>query len=214
MKRLLAILFVSVIFFPGLCQAQEQADNQPVKEDAAAKPVQRPVRIPTIFDEKKQTACPIEEPCEKAVEEPTEVKKKNKKNFPDILQFFKIDWGTSKSVKKVNIEKYLNLTNEQIEAAKKNRLDGDEKMKPYLEEIKIREKKIENIEFYNVPGEARDEQVKRYYLEIKEIDKEADKIREENQANFEKLLTPEQLKLFREITKPEEDGTAPAEEQL
>jgi len=229
MKKLLAILIVSIMFLPGISFAQEQTEAQKTQE----LPVQPPVIIPTIFDDKKQTACPIEEPCENTIQEPeqeqqnnktktkakkikkkkTESETKAKKSFPNIWQFFKIDWNVSTPNKKVNIEQYLNLTEEQIEAAKQNRLDGEEKMKPYLEEIKIREKKIENIEFYNTPGEARDEQVKRYYLEIRDINKEADKIREENQANFEKLLTPEQLELFREITKPAGQA-APQQEQL
>ncbi len=221
MKKLFTILIVSMFMLSGAGFAQEEFLEEPQI------PV-RPLVIPTIFSN-KENACSIEEPCDNVQEEAQEevqevkkaakakkekvkkekvkkekvkkekVKKEKSEKKLDPLSIFKLDWDTSAPRTKVDVEKFLNLTDNQINAAKQNRLSGEEQIKPYMDEIKIREKKIKNIEFQNAPSDARDKQVERYYREIKEINKEADKIRKENQENFEKLLTPEQLELFKQI---------------
>lgn len=225
MKKMLAILFITMLISPVAVIAEEM---QELPNGG------RPPIIPTIFSN-KESACSIEEPCDNVQEEvkqekikvdkkikkakkvkvkeekqkikkqkveKTRVKEEKVKKEWKVPEFFKFELETSGKTEKIDVVRFLNLSEAQVQAAKQNRKEGEEQLKPFKDEIKIREKKIKDIEFYNVPSDARDKQVERYYREINNINKEADAVRKVNQENFEKLLTPDQLEKFRQLINP------------
>ncbi len=157
------------------------------------------------------SACEIDKPCENDVIESdktneldysdaVEPKKSSfKEKTKTILQEMKIE--RTKPVEKINVESFLMLNDEQVEAAKANRLDGEEKIRPINEEIKKIQKKIEIIKWKNEDDDARKIQLEPYYNEIKRLNLECDKIRAKNVEDFETILTPEQKLKFEDIKK-------------
>lgn len=96
-------------------------------------------------------------------------------------------------------EQRLGLTEEQIQKAKKQRLEGREKIKPVIEKIKSKEQEIETIKKSNLSEQEQSEKINTLNSDLKALHKQAHDIRIENMKNFENLLTDEQKKTLKEM---------------
>ncbi len=169
--------------------------------------------LPTVEGD-KDNACRIEEPCENEAK-PLKMNydKTNEEAFvpvnnlsgDEMIKDDEQNDNTKKltlkkqKVEKFDIEIYLMLSDEQIQQAKDNRIDGEARIKPIMDEIKIIETKVDLIKRKNAPGEARAKQLERYEIEIRQLKSQANEVRKENVESFEHMLTPEQKQLFDDI---------------
>lgn len=96
-------------------------------------------------------------------------------------------------------DRRLNLTDEQKAFAKAQREKSIEKIKPILNEIKVKKAKIETLSAQNAPVE----EITALDNEVKELRKQAHEIRKANMKAFEATLTESQKK---ELQKMKNEG--------
>ena len=96
-------------------------------------------------------------------------------------------------------EQRLGLTEEQIQKSKNLRLEGREKIKPVIDQIKSREQEVEMVKKSNLSEEERDAKLNSLNSDLKTLRKQAHDIRVENMKNFEEILTTEQKRTLKEM---------------
>ena len=96
-------------------------------------------------------------------------------------------------------ERRLNLTEEQKAFAKEQRAQSIEKIKPILDEIKVKKGQLEQMKLRGEQTEA----AAKLENEIKELRHQAHEIRKSNMKAFEATLTDEQRK---ELQKMKNEG--------
>lgn len=102
--------------------------------------------------------------------------------------------------KKAEIEKRLNLTEEQKEKIEIHKKQSREKIKPVFDEIQIKKKEFKTVlDDSSLPQEEKELKLKEIKNELRELKNQADSIRKENMENFENILTEKQKKEFSKI---------------
>lgn len=96
-------------------------------------------------------------------------------------------------------EQRLGLTEEQKQKSKDLRLEGREKIKPVIEQIKSRENEKDIIKKSDLDEKTREEKLNAIDTDLKTLHKQAHDIRVENMKNFEDILSPEQKKTLKEM---------------
>lgn len=96
-------------------------------------------------------------------------------------------------------EQRLNLTEEQKQKSKELRLQSREKMKPIMEQMKVREHQMQLVKDSNLTTEEQEKKLNSIKSDMKTLHKQAHDIRVENMKNFEEILTTEQKKTLREM---------------
>ena len=96
-------------------------------------------------------------------------------------------------------ERRLNLTEEQKAFAKEQRAQSIEKIKPILDEIKIKKEQLNQMKLQGVQTEN----TVKLENELKELRQQAHEVRKSNMKAFEATLTEEQRK---EIQKMKNEG--------
>ncbi|MCD8378457.1 MAG: Spy/CpxP family protein refolding chaperone [Candidatus Gastranaerophilales bacterium] len=103
--------------------------------------------------------------------------------------------GCKPPAPKVDMEKKLKLTPDQIAKAKALRMDSREQMRPIMDAIKTKTEQKEIIKHnQSLTAEAQCEQVEILNNQINELKKQAHEIRIKNERDFEALLTAKQKK--------------------
>lgn len=108
--------------------------------------------------------------------------------------------------KKAEIDKRLNLTEEQKAQIEKNKEKDRNKIKPVIEKIRADRKELHEI--YTNETLTRAEKDKKAAKVKKDLSKQknlADKYRKENIKNFESVLTPEQKTEFAKIKQEQKE---------
>ena len=93
----------------------------------------------------------------------------------------------------------LGLTEEQKQQAKTIRMQGREKIKPLMEEIKAKESAKELVRKSSLDEKKREEKLNSLNSDLKTLHKRAHDIRVENMKEFENILTVEQRKTLKEM---------------
>jgi len=96
-------------------------------------------------------------------------------------------------------EQRLNLTEEQKQKSKELRLQSREKMKPIMEQMKVREHQMQLVKDSNLTTEEQEKKLNSIKSDMKTLHKQAHDIRVENMKNFEEILSTEQKKTLREM---------------
>ncbi len=110
-----------------------------------------------------------------------------------------------KEARRNAIDERLNLTEDQKTKAKELRMQGHEKIKPIVTQIKAKKAEIEAIKACNLTQEETDKKIAPLKADLQKLKAEAKKIREQNMKEFEAILTPEQKT---EFAKMKEEGKA------
>ena len=96
-------------------------------------------------------------------------------------------------------EQRLNLTDEQKQKSRELRLEGREKIKPVVEQIKTREQQMKLVKESNLTDEEKNKKMDSLKSDMKSLHKQAHDIRVENMKNFEDILNSEQKKTLKEM---------------
>ena len=96
-------------------------------------------------------------------------------------------------------EQRLGLTEEQKQQAKTIRLQGREKIKPVIENIKAKESAKELVKQSSLDEKKREEKLNSLNSDLKTLHKQAHDIRIQNMKEFENILTEEQKKTLKEM---------------
>lgn len=134
---------------------------------------QTPCGIPTVKVNSDQQA-------------PVELKQKPKR--PDAMEKRKADF-----------EKRLKLTDEQKVQAKAIREKTHEQMRPIMEKIRAKHQEIRMIRMSRMAVEMQDEKIAAIKVELKELNKQARELRQQNMKEFEAILTPKQQKELKKM---------------
>ena len=117
----------------------------------------------------------------------------NHKNIPQKLTF----------KERRQIESYLNeklsLTEEQQDQLRKNRIIHRKKMNEIVEKMETLHFKIRDVYYSGIPKLQADLKTAPMKAELVLLKQNADKLRQENRKNFQKILTPEQKIKFEEL---------------
>lgn len=106
--------------------------------------------------------------------------------------------------KKAEFDKKLGLTDEQKTKAEQIRKDGFEKMKPVMDQIKVKRDEIKTIrENGSLTQAEANAKVQALHKEIGELKAQAKEIRKQNMQDFEAILTDKQKKT---LEKMKQDG--------
>ena len=96
-------------------------------------------------------------------------------------------------------EQRLGLTDEQIQKSKELRMEGREKIKPVIEQIKAREREIQMVKQSSLDEKTQETKLNSLNADLKALHKQAHDIRVENMKKFEEILTSEQRKTLKEM---------------
>ena len=98
-------------------------------------------------------------------------------------------------------EKKLNLTEVQKLKARELRKSGHEKMKPVMEQIKIKKQEAEMVRNSKLSVQAQEEKLTQIDKDLAVLEKEAQTIRKQNMKDFETILTKNQKKTLKNMKK-------------
>ena len=94
-------------------------------------------------------------------------------------------------------EKRLGLTEEQKLEAKIVRKKGHEQMKPVMDKIMAKRQEIDKIRYSQ--KNYSEKKLTKLNNDIKSLEKKANKIRQQNMKEFEKILTDEQKNILKQM---------------
>ncbi len=98
-------------------------------------------------------------------------------------------------------EQKLGLTEVQKLKAGELRKSGHEKMKPVMEEIKLKKQEAEKIRKSNLSVQQQEEKLTVIDKDLADLEKQAKEIRKQNMKNFESILTKDQKKTLKNMKK-------------
>lgn len=99
------------------------------------------------------------------------------------------------------LDKILNLTQEQKDILKQNREESIKKMKPIMKKMSKNKYEIDKIMLSDLPKAKKIEKVEKIKTEMKALKVQADEIRKDDMKKFESVLTDEQKVKFEEFKK-------------
>lgn len=98
-------------------------------------------------------------------------------------------------------EKRLNLTEVQKLKAREIRRTGHDKLKPVMEEIKLKKQEAEMVRRSRMAVQMQEEKLTVIDAELKVLEKKANDIRRANMKEFESILTRQQKRTLKEMKK-------------
>lgn len=98
-------------------------------------------------------------------------------------------------------EKRLGLTEAQKAQAKEIRMQGFEKLKPVIDEIRAKKQEAQAVKMSRIAVQAQEEKLAVIDAELKALHKKAFDIRKQNMKEFESILTRSQKKILKEMKK-------------
>ena len=98
-------------------------------------------------------------------------------------------------------EQKLGLTEDQKIKARELRLQGYEKMKPVMEEIRNKHQEAKMVKLSRISVQMQEEKLAKIDEELKVLEKQAHEIRTQNMKEFEKILTKNQKKTLKQMKK-------------
>ena len=101
--------------------------------------------------------------------------------------------------REVAFEKRLGLSDEQKAKARELRKSGHEKLRPVVEEIKLKKQEAKMIKMSRMAVQMQEEKLAVIDKELKVLEKKAHDIRKQNMKDFESILTRQQRKTLKEM---------------
>lgn len=98
-------------------------------------------------------------------------------------------------------EERLKLTEVQKLKAKNIRQAGHEKLKPIIDQIQSKKQEAEMVRRSRMAVQMQEEKLTVIDAELKDLEKQAQKIRKENMKEFESILTWQQRKVLKDMKK-------------
>ena len=98
-------------------------------------------------------------------------------------------------------EQRLGLTDAQKAKAKELRIEGRAKMKPVMDEIKLKKQEAKMVKLSRISVQMQEEKLAAIDKELQALEKKANEIRRQNMKDFEAILTREQKKILKQMKK-------------
>ncbi len=98
-------------------------------------------------------------------------------------------------------EQKLGLTEAQKAQIKELRIQGHKKMKPVIEQIKLKKQEAKVVKLSRISVEMQEEKLAVIDKEIAKLEKQAKEIRKQNMKDFESILTKDQKKILKQMKK-------------
>ncbi len=106
-----------------------------------------------------------------------------------------------KKAREAAFEQKLGLTDEQKEQARELRLQGHQKMRPIMEQLRSKKQEAVMIKRSRMAVQMQEEKLAVIDKEIKDLEKQANEIRKQNMKDFESILTKDQKKILKQMKK-------------
>jgi Spy/CpxP family protein refolding chaperone len=101
--------------------------------------------------------------------------------------------------KEAAFERRLGLTEVQKLKARQIRIQGQEKLKPVMEQIREKRQAAEAVRLSRISVQAQEEKLAEIDADLKVLEKQAQEIRKQNMKDFEAILTKQQKKTLKEM---------------
>ncbi len=101
----------------------------------------------------------------------------------------------------MKLDEKLNLTEEQQDLLKKNRIESRKKLKPIMQEIFDKKNAIADIRDSELSKDEQDKKIELLKNDLRTLKATADEIRKADMEYFESILTKDQKAKFEEIKK-------------
>lgn len=98
-------------------------------------------------------------------------------------------------------EQKLGLTEAQKAKIKELRIEGHKKMKPVMEQIKLKKQEAKVVKLSRISTQMQEEKLAVIDKELAKLEKQAREIRKQNMKDFEAILTKEQKKILKQMKK-------------
>lgn len=98
-------------------------------------------------------------------------------------------------------EQKLGLTEAQKAKVKELRIEGHKKMKPVMEQIKLKRQEARMVKLSRMSVQMQEEKLAVIDKELAELEKQAKEIRKQNMKDFESILTRDQRKILKQMKK-------------
>ena len=98
-------------------------------------------------------------------------------------------------------EQRLGLTEVQKAKARELRIEGRAKMKPVMDEIKLKKQEAKMVKLSRISVQMQEEKLAAIDKELQVLEKKANEIRKQNMKDFEAILTREQKKILKQMKK-------------
>lgn len=98
-------------------------------------------------------------------------------------------------------EQKLGLTEAQKVKIKELRIEGHKKMKPVMEQIKLKKQEAKAVKLSRISVQMQEEKLAVIDKELAKLEKQAQEIRKQNMKDFEAILTKEQRKILKQMKK-------------
>ncbi len=98
-------------------------------------------------------------------------------------------------------EQKLGLTEAQKAQVKELRIQGHKKMKPVMEQIKLKKQEARVVKLSRISVEMQEEKLAAIDKDLAKLEKQANEIRKQNMKDFEAILTKDQKKILKQMKK-------------
>ena len=98
-------------------------------------------------------------------------------------------------------EQKLGLTEAQKAQVKELRIQGHKKMKPVMEQIKLKRQEARVVKLSRISVEMQNEKLAVINKDLAKLEKQAKEIRKQNMKDFESILTKDQRKILKQMKK-------------
>ena len=118
------------------------------------------------------------------------------KNPPSKEEMIKL-----RKAREAAFEQKLGLTEAQKAKVKELRIEGRKKMKPVMEQIKLKRQEARVVKLSRISVEMQEEKLAVIDKELAKLEKQANQIRKQNMKDFESILTRDQKKILKQMKK-------------
>lgn len=133
---------------------------------------------------------------EKASQPAVQVNNEGIKNPPSKEDMIKM-----RKEREAAFEQKLGLTEAQKAKVKELRIEGRKKMKPVMEQIKLKKQEAKVVKLSRISTQMQEEKLAVIDKELAALEKQAREIRKQNMKDFESILTKDQRKILKQMKK-------------
>ncbi len=141
-------------------------------------------------------AAAAENTVEKASQPVVQVNNEGIKNPPSKEDMIKM-----RKEREAAFEQKLGLTEAQKAKVKELRIEGRKKMKPVMEQIKLKKQEAKVVKLSRISTQMQEEKLAVIDKELAALEKQAREIRKQNMKDFESILTKDQKKILKQMKK-------------
>ena len=139
-------------------------------------------------------AVAAENTVEKVSQSSVQVNNEGIKNPPSKEEMIKM-----RKEREAAFEQKLGLTEAQKAKVKELRIEGRKKMKPVMEQIKLKKQEAKVVKLSRISTQMQEEKLAVIEKELAALEKQAREIRKQNMKDFESILTKDQRKILKQM---------------